>query len=88
MSIFIERKKEKMSTGFSGEEVVVLQSSSSDRVVSFLNDLRVLLDKHGAKLYVTDCELYLNNIGYVGQLEDNIETVEISDGEEVIYSSK
>jgi hypothetical protein len=89
MSVFIEkRKKEKMSTGFSGEEVVVLQSSSNDRVLSFLNDLRVLLDKHGAKLYATDCELYLNNIGYVGQLEDNIETVEISDGDEVIFSSK
>lgn len=77
-----------MTFGFNKEEVVVLQSSSSDRVISFLNDLRELLDKHGAKLYATDCELYLNNIGYVGQIEDNIETVEISEGDEVIYSSK
>lgn len=77
-----------MTFGFNEEEVVVLQSSSSDRVISFLNELRTLLDKHGAKLYTTDCELYLNNIGYVGQIEDNIETVEISEGDEVIYSSK
>lgn len=77
-----------MTFGFNKEEVVVLQSSSSDRVINFLNDLRELLDKHGAKLYATDCELYLNNIGYVGQIEDNIETVEISEGDEVIYSSK
>lgn len=77
-----------MTFGFNEEEVVVLQSSSSDRVVSFLNELRELLDKHGAKLYATDCELYLNNIGYVGQIEDNIETVEISEGDEVIYSSR
>ena len=77
-----------MTFGFNEEEVVVLQSSSSDRVISFLNELRTLLDKHGAKLYATDCELYLNSIGYVGQIEDNIETVEISEGDEVIYSSK
>lgn len=77
-----------MTFGFNEEEVVVLQSSSSDRVIKFLDELRALLDRHNAKLYTTDCELYLNNIGYVGQLEDNIETVEISEGDEVIYSSK
>jgi hypothetical protein len=77
-----------MTSGLNEEEVVVLQSSSSDRVINFLNDLRSLLDKHNAKLYTADCELYMNSIGYVGQLEDNIATVDISDGDEVLYSSK
>ena len=77
-----------MTFGFNEEEVVVLQSNSNDRVIKFLDELRALLDRHSEKLYTTDCELYLNNIGYVGQLEDNIETVEISEGDEVIYSSK
>ena len=29
----------------------------------------------------------MDNLGYVGILEDNIETVEVSDGAEVLYSS-
>jgi len=75
-----------MSSGFK-EEVVVLTSNSNDNVVNFLNELRVLLDKHNAKLYATDCELFMNGLGYVGMLEDNIETIEISDGAEIIYTS-
>lgn len=75
-----------MTSGFK-EEVIVLTSSPSDKVVSFLNDLRQLLDKHNAKLYATDCELFMNDLGYVGILEDNIETVEISDGSEILYTS-
>ena len=75
-----------MSSGFK-EEVVVLTSNSNDKVVNFLNELRVLLDKHNAKLYATDCELFMNGFGYVGMLEDNIETIEISDGAEIIYTS-
>tara|TARA_B100001063_G_C16708804_1_gene526843 strand:- start:800 stop:1042 length:243 start_codon:yes stop_codon:yes gene_type:complete len=75
-----------MSSGFK-EEVVVLTSNSNDKVVNFLNELRVLLDKHNAKLYATDCELFMNGLGYVGMLEDNIETIEISDGAEIIYTS-
>ena len=75
-----------MSSGFK-EEVVVLTSNSNDKVVNFLNDLRILLDKHKAKLYSTDCELFMNNLGYVGLLEDNIESIEITDGGEVIFSS-
>jgi hypothetical protein len=75
-----------MSSGFK-EEVVVLTSNSNDKVVNFLNELRVLLDKHNAKLYATDCELFMNDLGYVGMLEDNIETIEISDGAEIIYTS-
>lgn len=75
-----------MTSGFK-EEVVVLTSSPNDKVVSFLNDLRNILDKHKAKLYATDCELFMNGLGYVGMLEDNIETVEISDGSEILYTS-
>lgn len=75
-----------MSSGFK-EEIVVLTSNSNDRVVDFLNELRVLLDKHKAKLYATDCELFMNDLGYVGMLEDNIESIEVSDGGEVIFSS-
>ncbi len=68
-------------------EIVVLKSSPSNKVVSFLNDLRQLLDKHNAKLYATDCELFMNGLGYVGMLEDNIESVEISEGSEILYTS-
>ena len=75
-----------MSSGFK-KEVVVLTSSPSNKVVSFLNDLRKLLDKHQAKLYATDCELFMDGLGYVGVLEDNIETTEISDGSEILYTS-
>ena len=75
-----------MTAGFK-KEVMVLTSNPSDKVVSFLNDLRHLLDKHNAKLYATDCELFMNDLGYVGMLEDNIETVEISDGSEILYTS-
>jgi len=75
-----------MSGGFN-EEVVVLTTNPKDKVVSFLNDLRVLLNKHNAKLYATDCELFMNGLGYVGMLEDNIETTEISDGNELLYTS-
>ena len=75
-----------MTSGFK-KEVVVLTSNPSDKVASFLNDLRQILDKHNAKLYASDCELFMDNLGYVGILEDNIETVEVSDGAEVLYSS-
>ena len=75
-----------MTSGFKND-VVVLTSNPSDKVVSFLNDLRQILDKHNAKLYASDCELFMDNLGYVGILEDNIETVEVSDGAEVLYSS-
>tara|TARA_B100000035_G_C20895840_1_gene507131 strand:- start:275 stop:508 length:234 start_codon:yes stop_codon:yes gene_type:complete len=69
------------------KETVVLQSNPEDKIINFLNDLRNLLDKHKAKLYSSDCELYLDNIGYVGSLEDNIDCVEITDGYNVLYSS-
>lgn len=75
-----------MTSGFK-EEIVVLTSNPNDKVVNFLNDLRQLLDKHNAKLYATDCELFMDSLGYVGMLEDNIECVEISDGSEIIYKS-
>lgn len=76
-----------MSSGFKEKEVVLLASSPSNKVVSFLNDLRQLLDKHRAKLYSSDCELFMDGLGYIGVLEDNIETVEITDGSEVLYAS-
>tara|TARA_B100001057_G_C22763406_1_gene916767 strand:+ start:352 stop:594 length:243 start_codon:yes stop_codon:yes gene_type:complete len=75
-----------MTSGFT-KDVVVLKSNPSDKVVSFLNDLRIILDKHNAKLYTSDCELFMDNLGYVGILEDNIETVEVTDGVEVVYVS-
>lgn len=75
-----------MSSGFK-EEVVILTSNQSDKVVGFLNDLRKLLDKHKAKFYTTDCELFIDGLGYVGMVEDNIESIDISDYGEVIYSS-
>ncbi len=76
-----------MSSNFK-EETIVLGINSNDMIKNFIDDLRDLLDKHKAKLYSSDCELYMDGIGYVGSLEDNIETIEISEGYEVLYSSK
>lgn len=69
------------------EDILILQPNSDAVVVNFLNELRMLLDKHRAKIYSSDCELYIDSIGYVGSLEDNIDCVEITDGDEVLYSS-
>ena len=74
-----------MSSGFTEETIVV--TNSNDRVVNFLNDLRILLDKHKAKIYAVECEIFMDNLGYIGMLEDNIETIEITDGNEVLYKS-
>lgn len=77
-----------MSTIYKEKDFTKNFGLPEDKVVNFLNDLRVLLNKHNAKLYTTSCELYLNNLGFVGMLEDNIETVEVVDGDEVLYASK
>lgn len=76
-----------MSSGFNEKEYEVISNSSNENVVNFLNELRNLLDKHRVKLYSNDCELFMDNMGFVGYLEDNIETVEIVDGENILYSS-
>ena len=70
-------------------EIVKEYSSSNEEksVISFINDLRLCLDKHGVKLYTSNCEVYINNLGFVGNLEDNIETIEVIDGDEVLYTS-
>ncbi len=57
------------------------------KILSFLNEMRTLLDNHKVKLYVTDCEIYIDGIGFVGNIEDNIETLDIVDGEEILYTS-
>jgi len=77
-----------MSTIYKEKDFAQNFGLPEDKVVNFLNDLRGLLNKHNAKLYTTSCELYLNNLGFVGMLEDNIETVEVVDGDEVLYTSK
>mgnify|MGYP001207382534 CR=1 FL=1 len=61
---------------------------SKNKTIEFLKDLRTLLDKHGAKLYTTCCELYIDSMGFIGMLEDNIESIEVVDGNDILYSSK
>ena len=63
------------------------KSPSQNKVQSFLNDLRTLLNTYDVKLYSHDCEVYIKGQGYIGYLEDNVETVEIVEGEETLYSS-
>ena len=63
------------------------ENSSENKIVNFLNDLRILLNKHDVKLYGDECEVYIKNLGYIGYLEDNIQTIEIIDGNEILYSS-
>ena len=76
------------TTGFSKLDSSQISSSSDARVKYFLNDLRALLDKHKVKLYSHECEVYIEGQGYIGYLEDNVETIEIVEGEETIYSSQ
>ncbi len=70
-------------------EIVQDYSSSKTEVLvtNFINDLRLLLDKHEVKLYTSNCEIYINNLGFVGNLEDNIETIEVTEGDEILYTS-
>ena len=76
------------TTGFSEIDYAQFTSSADERVKYFLNDLRVLLDKHKVKIYSHECEVYIEGQGYVGYLEDNVETVDIVEGEETLYSSQ
>ena len=77
-----------MSTIYKEQDFTQTNTLPKDKIVLFLNDLRGLLDKHNVKLYTTSCELFINNVGFIGMLEDNIETIEIVDGDEVLYTSK
>jgi hypothetical protein len=64
------------------------KSDSENKVQDFLNDLREVLSKHKAILYGSDTELFIQSLGYVGFLEDNKSTIDIVEGDEIIYSSK
>ena len=70
-------------------EIVQDYSSSKTEVLvtNFINDLRLLLDKHEVKLYTSNCEIYINKLGFIGNLEDNIETIEVTEGDEILYTS-
>ncbi len=75
------------TTGFSEIDYSQFGSSTDEKVKQFLNDLRMLLDKHNVKLYSHECEVYIEGQGYIGYLEDNVETIDIVEGEETLYSS-
>jgi hypothetical protein len=76
------------TTGFSELDYTKFNSNTDERVKYFLNDLRSLLDKHKIKLYSHECEVYIEGQGYIGYLEDNVETIDIVEGEETLYSSQ
>jgi len=75
------------SNGFNENKYTNSLTGSTEKVNSFLNDLRDLLNKHNVKLYGEYCEVYMKNQGFLGYLEDNIETVEITDNDKSLYSS-
>ena len=76
-----------MSSIYKEQDFNNVKVSSKNKINNFLNELRSLLDKHDAKLYTTGCELYMESIGFIGMLEDNIETVAIVDGNDILYTS-
>jgi hypothetical protein len=76
------------SKGFTETDYMQLNASADKRVKYFLNDLRALLDKHRVKLYSHECEVYIEGQGYIGYLEDNVETIDIVEGEETLYTSQ
>lgn len=77
-----------MSTGFVEKDYTGFSSSSAEKIQIFLDDLRNILDKHSVKLYSHECEVYINGQGYIGYLEDNIDSVNIVDGNETLYTSR
>ena len=58
------------------------------KVLNFLKEMRFLLDRHKVKIYTADCEIYIDGLGFIGNIEDNIESLDIVEGEEILYSSK
>ena len=74
--------------GFTEADFIQSNARADKSVRYFLNDLRALLDKHKVKLYSHECEVYIEGQGYIGYLEDNVETVDIVEGEETLYSSQ
>lgn len=76
------------TTGFSEIDYSQFKSNADERIKYFLNDLRALLDKHNVKLYSHECEVYIEGQGYIGYLEDNVESIDIVEGEETLYSSQ
>lgn len=77
-----------MSTSFKEDNYNQTFVDPKTKVKSFLKDLRSLLDQHKVKIYTSDCEIYIDGLGFVGSLEDNIETLEIVDGNEILYSTE
>ena len=77
-----------MSSSFKEQDLTQFTYTSKDNVTLFCLELRELLDKYDAKLYSNGCELYLNNSGFVGYVEDNIETIDIIEGDKVLFTSK
>lgn len=76
-----------MNTGFTEKDYTGFDATPAEKIVNFLNDLRDCLNKHNVKLYSHECEVYIEGQGYIGYLEDNVETVEITEGEETLYTS-
>ena len=77
-----------MSTGFKEESYSQTFINPKIKIMKFLEDFRDLLDKHKAKIYTSDCELYIDGLGFIGNIEDNIETLEIVDGNDILYSTE
>lgn len=63
--------------------------TKSNQTKRFIKELRQLLDKYDAKLYTNSCELYLKSKGFIGYVEDNIESIEIVDDcGDILYTSQ
>lgn len=60
---------------------------SENNTTKFLSELRTLLDKHNVRLYTDNCQVYTKELGYIGCLEDNVDSIDIVQEEKVIYSS-
>ena len=78
-----------MSPDINNNKVTKPSFSSSEKTKKFIKELRDLLDKHDAQLYISSCELYLKDNGFVGYIEDNLETIEIVDNDgNILYTTQ
>lgn len=59
---------------------------NNKKINKFLHDLKDVLKNNGARLVYDECELYIEGVGYVGFIEDNIDSLELVDSGEVIVS--
>ncbi len=64
--------------------------STSDKknILNFINELNLLLRDNNLNIDFTDGALFSNTLGYIGVMEDNRDSIAITDGSEHVFVSE